>query len=826
MEYSAPLFKRKKIMTKFLNESGFRRIIKTIKDALAGKQDKKLVVTVTGVGGDNITADKTYNEILSAYNNGADILVDDGYGYFYHLIAFDSGWFIFMMKPHDEENADYYLLVSPQNVWTSRTWVAQEKLTSGTNIKTINNTSLLGSGNISIEPNEIASITTTESTASGGNNTVTINTTDGTSKTFNVKNGTDGKDGQDGADGVSLGEIALVQTTGDSEESVMSQKAVTEYGRKVTAEDLDGTSEWIRTKLTEEGWEFGKYINSSGTTNNNTDAVATPYIPINGIENHEISLYANLNLGWAAMCFYDENKTKLTYILFGAYTQITQRLSSYSSDIAYVRTACLQSDISKLNIVDNDTGEVLFDGKEKLLSLCEDRNIPCDTFQDKLLSQELGSSSGVAVSQNVVNNVQRNVDAIGRRSYGITSVWNANKNGWISRSEKQYDVSSEPWVDVVSYNVSSGTSGNGMQFFGFCPTITSTPNTANDYIGFVDATWDVNFIVRRNGTTVHTTLKAISSFSSQQVLGFRLDFRRKTILIMWRTRSNGTLGSTIIDLSSYDINLGKCYLYSTMGHCSYVANTYVGWNSPTNMTDFSAFFGSITVGNFANITELAYPDADIDGSDCGTIGNLMSNYSATQDTNKHWVATIDKSSFTDVNTGTPSKVVKSSYLYSNWDCLFYVGKIKASGGALQFKKSSTGGTIKDVFDITSGNFITGVDGVYTIQDGHTVEVRAQCQRNGKNKPFMFLGTCTVEMWDWVGNVSLNSNLTPMNYDGSKIFGGISFLHNRPELVVNYPLITTSNYFAQGFMKYSSNKLYARVYDTSSNTYVDKQISNT
>lgn len=142
-------------MTKFLNESGFRRIIKTIKNALAGKQDKKLVVTVTGIGGDNITADKTYNEILAAYNSGADVLVDDGSGYFYHLIAFDSGWFVFMMKPYDETNTDYYLLVSSQNVWTSRTWVAQEKLTSGTNIKTVAGNSLLGSGNVTLNDSDI-----------------------------------------------------------------------------------------------------------------------------------------------------------------------------------------------------------------------------------------------------------------------------------------------------------------------------------------------------------------------------------------------------------------------------------------------------------------------------------------------------------------------------------------------------------------------------------------------------------------------------------------------------------------------------------------------
>jgi len=96
----------------------------------------------------------------------------------------------------------------------------QDALVSGTNIKTVNNQTLLGPGNIDV--NEIESITTTESQASGGNNTITITETNGTTTTINIKNGLDG------ADGVSLGEIGLVQTTGDSEESVMSQKAVTD----------------------------------------------------------------------------------------------------------------------------------------------------------------------------------------------------------------------------------------------------------------------------------------------------------------------------------------------------------------------------------------------------------------------------------------------------------------------------------------------------------------------------------------------------------------------------------------------------------------------
>lgn len=96
----------------------------------------------------------------------------------------------------------------------------QDALVSGTNIKTVNNQTLLGPGNI--DANEIESITTTESQASGGNNTITITETNGTTTTINIKNGLDG------ADGVSLGEVALVQTTGDATDEVMSQKAVTD----------------------------------------------------------------------------------------------------------------------------------------------------------------------------------------------------------------------------------------------------------------------------------------------------------------------------------------------------------------------------------------------------------------------------------------------------------------------------------------------------------------------------------------------------------------------------------------------------------------------
>jgi len=101
----------------------------------------------------------------------------------------------------------------------------QDTLVSGTNIKTVNNESLLGSGNISVagtpgEPGDdgvgISSVVqTTESTVSGGTNVITVTKTDGTTSTFNVRNGD------------AVGSATIVQTTGDSTTAAMSQDAVT-----------------------------------------------------------------------------------------------------------------------------------------------------------------------------------------------------------------------------------------------------------------------------------------------------------------------------------------------------------------------------------------------------------------------------------------------------------------------------------------------------------------------------------------------------------------------------------------------------------------------
>lgn len=92
--------------------------------------------------------------------------------------------------------------------------------------------------------NQLESVTTQESSVSGGTNVVTFTQTNGTQTSFNVKNGEKGETGATGAtgpqgatgptgpqgpkgdDGVSLGEIALTQEVTQDTDKVPSDKAV------------------------------------------------------------------------------------------------------------------------------------------------------------------------------------------------------------------------------------------------------------------------------------------------------------------------------------------------------------------------------------------------------------------------------------------------------------------------------------------------------------------------------------------------------------------------------------------------------------------------
>lgn len=296
---------------KVLNKDGLSYFWNKIKNFLDRKQDKDFIVNVSF---DENTAehstDKTFAEILDAYNSDKTIIVkfeDSNYS----LSFYEEDYAFYFVKV--EGYGHYSINIMSDNTVSYEICNLQSFLVSGTNIKTVNNNSLLGSGNIELSSdsilykgegtnyvaygdsltdavdelsdavddlgdlNQIESITTSESTASGGNNTVTITETNGTTTSFNVKNGIDGRDGQDGvdgADGVSLGEIALVQTTGDSEGSVMSQSSVTKYGERINGVAELAMKYGVNLRLPE-GYSEVEWIGND----NGAGSLITNYVP-------------------------------------------------------------------------------------------------------------------------------------------------------------------------------------------------------------------------------------------------------------------------------------------------------------------------------------------------------------------------------------------------------------------------------------------------------------------------------------------------------------------------------------------------------------------
>lgn len=249
----------------------------------------------------------------------------------------------------------------------------------------------------------IDSVTATESDASGGNNTVTVTLTDGTSTSFNVKNG------KDGADGISLGEIGLVQESGNNTDKVMSQKAVTEYGRKITLGDINGISDYVKNILEDEGWIFGSYLRSDGNTAANTSQpyVITPIIPVDyDICNHKlIFCYRNNKNTASYVNHYRPNDLRgYTIGLNSDNEQATTPTNNVFHEVIGFRYTINYNDIPNCYIYDDTIDHYIWRGDYYLYELLKDRNlvVPYDMFYSKLMAQELGDNKFIAVSQDAI----------------------------------------------------------------------------------------------------------------------------------------------------------------------------------------------------------------------------------------------------------------------------------------------------------------------------------------------------------------------------------------------------------------------------------------
>lgn len=308
----------------------------------------------------------------------------------------------------------------------------QDSLVSGTNIKTVNNNSLLGSGNVQVGDitgveleDEIEDLESTlltdalrksqqsllpsEKTQVLTNLGISDVATESNLKTVNGASlvGT----GNIEIASTNVGNVTIMQGPGDSQTSIMSQKAVSDYARKVTQSDLNGTSDWIKSKLEENGWQFGGYLSSNGTFTANTTQpyVVTDIIPIDyNPQGHQLIFR------------YCNNKNTSSYInwytangrggyLIGLNTDIEQSTTISSNVSDYSNTTGFKftinyNEIPNCYIYDNTTKEYVWRGDEYLYNLIKeyDVSISYKVLLDNIISQELGPYEQRTVSQKTI----------------------------------------------------------------------------------------------------------------------------------------------------------------------------------------------------------------------------------------------------------------------------------------------------------------------------------------------------------------------------------------------------------------------------------------
>lgn len=280
----------------------------------------------------------------------------------------------------------------------------QDTLVSGTNLKTINNQSLLGSGDVQVgditgeeletEIEELESTLLTDALRKSEQVLLPAEKTQvltnlgiaDVAKESNLKTingasivGT----GNIEVLSVNAGDIDVMQATGTSTTGVMSQKAVTEYGRKLLDEDVaNGSGTMMREILTSLGWEFDKYTQANGTLASSTNTVVTPYIEIGECGNHVIeAAYFLVGDARKFVVFFNSNKTVATY--FPQYE--TNRYSRTLGDVStkYVRYTVHVDRIRDCYIYDHTAKQFLFKGDEYLDNIINNYNVSYGYIGDK-----------------------------------------------------------------------------------------------------------------------------------------------------------------------------------------------------------------------------------------------------------------------------------------------------------------------------------------------------------------------------------------------------------------------------------------------------------
>lgn len=144
----------------------------TDSDNQGGGTEEVFVCTFTGSS--TITCDKTVAQISEAWQNKKIVIGFYGASYFF-LQYINRGLVIFFnIISANGTSIDIIMSSDGGSTWSKTSMPLQKKLTSGTNIKTINGNSLLGSGNLTIGGVTIYSGSSAPSSETGSNGDIYI----------------------------------------------------------------------------------------------------------------------------------------------------------------------------------------------------------------------------------------------------------------------------------------------------------------------------------------------------------------------------------------------------------------------------------------------------------------------------------------------------------------------------------------------------------------------------------------------------------------------------------------------------------------------------
>lgn len=201
--------------------------------------------------------------------------------------------------------------------------------------------------------------------------------------------------------------VLMTQETGSNEKLVMSQKAITEQVQRVTAGDLGGTSDWMKAKLTSLGWQLGKYLYTNVVQTNSAYCI-TPMIPISNIIGHSLTWDIGVATNQIKLWFCKENGARTGYWDGGTSSSSTRTITVTSSgtssaaDATHLMISLSINNIPKCYIYDNTVGEYIFKGDDYLEAICNNLLVDYNVFHNTLMSQEVGDSSDITMSQKAI----------------------------------------------------------------------------------------------------------------------------------------------------------------------------------------------------------------------------------------------------------------------------------------------------------------------------------------------------------------------------------------------------------------------------------------